>query len=37
VKGFKGAVQFSAPTPDISVMGLEFTAAGAFTSLGAFQ
>jgi hypothetical protein len=37
VAGFRGAIQFSAPTPDIAVMGLEFTAAGAFTSLGAFQ
>ncbi len=37
VKGFRGAIQFSAPTPDIAVMGLEFTAAGAFSSLGAFQ
>jgi hypothetical protein len=37
VVGTRGAVQFSAPTPDIAVMGLEFTAAGAFTSLGAFQ
>ena len=36
VVGFRGAIQFSAPTPDIAVMGLEFTPAGAFTSLGAF-
>jgi len=37
VAGFKGAIQFSAPSADIAVMGLEFTPAGAFTSLGAFQ
>ena len=37
VAGFRGAIHFSAPTPDIAVMGLEFTAAGSFTSLGAFQ
>ncbi|MDP9113895.1 MAG: Ig domain-containing protein [Acidobacteriota bacterium] len=37
VSGFRGAIHFSAPTADIAVMGLEFTAAGAFTSLGAFQ
>ena len=37
VKGFRGVIQFSAPTPDIAVMGLEFTPAGAFSSIGAFQ
>ena len=37
VAGFRGAIQFSAPTPDIAVMGLEFAPAGSFTSLGAFQ
>lgn len=37
VAGFRGAIHFSAPSADIAVMGLEFTAAGAFTSLGAFQ
>src|SRR6185369_4050708 len=37
VAGFKGAIQFSAPSADIAVMGLEFTSAGAFTSLGVFQ
>ncbi len=37
VVGSRGAIQFTAATPDIAVMGLEFTAAGAFTSLGAFQ
>ncbi len=37
VVGLRGSIQFSAPTPDIAVMGLEFTPAGAFTSLGAFQ
>jgi len=36
VAGFKGAIQFSAPSADIAVMGLEFTSAGAFTSLGVF-
>ena len=36
VAGLRGTIQFSAPTPDIAVMGLEFTPAGAFTSLGAF-
>ena len=36
VTGLRGAIQFTAPSADIAVMGLEFTAAGAFTSLGAF-
>ena len=37
VAGFRGSIQFTAPSSDIAVMGLEFTSAGAFTSLGAFQ
>jgi len=37
VAGSRGSIHFTAPSPDISVMGLEFTSAGAFTSLGAFQ
>src|SRR5665213_3342583 len=37
VAGFRGGIQFSAPTPDIAVMGLEFAPAGSFTSRGACQ
>ena len=37
VGGSRGSVRFAAPSPDIAVMGFEFTSAGAFTSLGAFQ
>jgi len=37
VAGTRGAVRFAATSPYIAVMGFEFTSAGAFTSLGAFQ
>ena len=37
VAGFRGSVRFVALSPDIAVMGFEFTSAGAFTSLGTFQ
>lgn len=35
--GVRGSIQFTASSPDISVIGLEFTPAGQFTSLGTFQ
>ena len=37
VAGFRGSIKFTAPTADIAVVGLEFTPAGQFTSLGTFQ
>jgi hypothetical protein len=37
VAGFRGSIQFTAPSPDIAVMGLEFTSTGQFASLSAFQ
>jgi hypothetical protein len=37
VAGYRGSIHLTASSPDIAVMGLEFTSAGAFTSLGAFQ
>jgi hypothetical protein len=37
VAGVRGSIKFTAPTADIAVVGLEFTSAGQFTSLGTFQ
>lgn len=37
VAGFRGSIQFTAPSSDIAAMGLEFTSTGQFTSLGTFQ
>lgn len=36
VAGVRGSIKFTAPTADISVVGLEFTPTGQFTSLGTF-
>jgi hypothetical protein len=33
----RGSITFSTATADMAVMGLEFTAAGQFTSAGSFQ
>jgi hypothetical protein len=33
----RGSIKFSAPSPDMAVMGLQFTAGGQFTSQGLFQ
>ena len=32
----RGSIQFSAPSPDMAVMGLQFTSGGQFTSAGSF-
>jgi hypothetical protein len=37
VAGFRGSIQFTAPSPDMAVVGVEFTSTGQFTSLGTFQ
>lgn len=37
VAGLRGSIKFTAATADIAVVGLEFTSAGQFTSLGTFQ
>jgi hypothetical protein len=37
VAGSRGSIKFTAPTPDIAVVGLEFNSTGQFTSLGTFQ
>jgi len=37
VAGLRGSIKFTAPTADIAVVGLEFTSAGQFSSLGTFQ
>ena len=37
VAGLRGLIKFTAPTADISIVGLEFTSTGQFTSLGTFQ
>ena len=33
----RGSIKFSAPSPDMAVMGLQFTSGGQFTSVGLFQ
>jgi len=33
----RGSIQFSAPSPDMAVMGLQFTSSGQFTSAGSYQ
>jgi len=35
--GVRGSIQFTAPTPDITVVGLRFSPTNSFTSLGEFQ
>ncbi len=35
--GTRGTIRFTAPTPDITLLGLRFSSANSFTSLGAFQ
>ncbi len=37
VAGVRGSIKFTAPTADMTVVGLEFTPTGQFTSLGTFQ
>jgi len=37
VAGVRGSVQFTAASADVAAVGLEFTPAGQFTSLGTFQ
>jgi len=37
VAGLRGSVQFTAPSPDITVVGLRFSPLNSFTSVGAFQ
>ena len=37
VAGVRGSVQFTAASADMAAVGLEFTPAGQFTSLGTFQ
>lgn len=35
--GLRGVIEFTAPTPDIAVVGLRFSPTNSFTSLGIFQ
>jgi hypothetical protein len=35
--GLRGSIVFTAPTPDISIVGLRFSPTNSFTSLSAFQ
>ena len=35
--GLRGSVQFTIPTPDLSIVGLRFSPTNSFTSLTAFQ
>jgi hypothetical protein len=35
--GTRGAIQFTAPTPDLSVLGERFSPSLSFTTLGTFQ
>ena len=35
--GVRGSIEFTASTPDMAVVGLRFSPANSFTSLGEFQ
>jgi hypothetical protein len=37
IAGARGSILFTAPTADLTVVGLQFTPTGSFTSLGSFQ
>ena len=37
ISGIRGSIVFTAPTPDISIVGLRFSPTNSFTSLSAFQ